>query len=1009
VLKAAFLCALACLIGVIGSAQLNAGQERYDYDALGRLVRVIDEQGRVTEYVYDAAGNILQVITGGTAQAPAITAISPTSIRRGGTAQVTITGSGFTGAEVSASDPGLDISGVQTAATQISFSLAATLTATLGLQQIGIRNAVGSASASVTVNPALPKLGMSPQPIAVPPDNVAHNSFVTLSNADNIDYVVTLGSANAAVATVSPASITILAGQTRVLVTVTGKSTGSTAINLSAPGLAGISVPVFVTTEFLGYRTNFALPLGVVLQSPTTVTSTVRGPFASKLVGVTKGAYISSVTPNRLTRDTGPTDVVISGNELGGVTGVSITPADVYTAITLGAFSVAPDGRSVTVPVTVATFIPTGLTAAETNLIKTTITNMITKVVLAGAQQPYLPVPPNADQILITLPPPEIASINPIFATVGTTGTLTIRGGNFQNIQAVMLTPGTGISVDASPSANARVLGSEGNTGTPEILMYPGVEATVRLSIAANAPTGDRLVQVVTPGGISSATATSANTFRVVNPDQIQSAPITPVSSPLLGVVLQDGTPPRAANQNAFSLPVGVSLGSVIMGLTPAVGIIGETTTLTLTGDQLQGVTSVQLSPPDGVTLGTPAVSADGKSVTVSATIAANAPQTIRAVRVLAGTASVPFSNAISAQFRVIAPPAVFDSISPTFLQTGAPAVTLTIRGRNFQNASAVGVSPPSGITINNPPTVDPAGTQITVTLSAAAAAATGPRAVTVTTPAGTSSDVLTAQNTITVTAAVGAVVTPVASPVLGVILQDGTPPPPRLFGPFSAPALGVVLQDPNPPAAPTTFASAPDVGVAVGPIATGVSTPPLSPGVSGTLTISGFALNDVTSVSVAPESNMTVGTPVAAPDGSQVSVPIAVLAGASAGLRAVTVLRGTTRVEFAPFRSNTFSIGTGVPPNIDSITPILNSRGQTFTMTIRGQNFQGVTAVTATPSTGMAIDTMPVASPDGTVVTVQINIALDAPLEAKVIQVITPSGATRSDAVPANTFTVEP
>src|SRR5439155_26641069 len=117
----AFLCALICLIGIIGSAELNAGQERYDYDALGRLIRVIDEQGRVTEYVYDAAGNILQVITGGAAQAPAITAISPTSIRRGGTAQVTITGSGFTGAEVSASDPGLDISGVQTVATQISF------------------------------------------------------------------------------------------------------------------------------------------------------------------------------------------------------------------------------------------------------------------------------------------------------------------------------------------------------------------------------------------------------------------------------------------------------------------------------------------------------------------------------------------------------------------------------------------------------------------------------------------------------------------------------------------------------------------------------------------------------------------------------------------------------------------------------------------------------------------------------------------------------------------------
>jgi len=988
VLKAAFLCALACLIGVIGSAQLNAGQERYDYDALGRLVRVIDEQGRVTEYVYDAAGNILQVITGGTAQAPAITAISPTSIRRGGTAQVTITGSGFTGAEVSASDPGLDISGVQTAATQISFSLAATLTATLGLQQISIRSAAGTASANISVNPALPRLGMSPQPVAVPPDNVARNFFVTLSSADSIDYVVTLASVNPAVATVSPASVTIPAGQTQASVSITGKSTGNTTISVSAAGLASASVPVFVTTEFLGYRTNLALPLGVVLQSPTTVTSTVRGPFASKLVGVVKGAYVSGVTPNTMVQGT-TANVVISGNELGGVTGITLFPGEVVSTVggtsivpaPLGPFSVAPDGRSITVAV------PGGLLG-------------VNRLVLTGTQQPYLPVPPNADQILVTPPPPEIFSIDPIFGAVGTTGMLLqIHGRNLLNPQAVTLTPGTGISVDANPS-NPLIFtqgqGSGFSTSTTDV--------NVRLSIAPNAPAGDHVVRVVTAAGASDPTATPANTFKVVR--EIVGA-ITPIASPLLGVVLQDATPPPVASQNAFASLVGITVGSVVTGLDPAVGIIDRTTALTLTGNELQGVTSVQLSPPDGVTLGVPSVSADGKSVTVSATIAANAPQTIRAVRVLAGTASVPFSNPISAQFRVSAPPPVFDSITPNFLKTGT-AVTLTILGRNFQNASAVAVTPPTGISITNPPAVDLTGTQLTVTLSAAANAATGPRAVTVTTPGGTSSDVLTAANTITITPTVILSVTPVASPVLGVVLQDNTPPPPQIVGPVSAPTLGVVLQDPNPPPAPTTFTTAPNVGVAVGPIATGVSAPPLSPSTSGTLTISGFALNDVTSVAIVPSANITVGAPVIAPDGSQVSVPITVQAGAAAGLRGVQVFRGTSPVEFAPPGTNTFRIGVGAP-NIDSITPILASRGETFTMIIRGQNFQGVTAVTATPSAGMFIDNVPVASADGTSVTVRIGIASDTPLEAKVIQIITPSGATRPDAVPANTFTVQP
>src|SRR5215212_10909121 len=96
---------LACLLGalvlLLSPQAAFAGEERYDYDGLGRLIRVIDEQGRVTEYVYDAAGNILQVITGqGGAQGPTVTAISPSNIRRGETRAFQITGTGLSGAHV---------------------------------------------------------------------------------------------------------------------------------------------------------------------------------------------------------------------------------------------------------------------------------------------------------------------------------------------------------------------------------------------------------------------------------------------------------------------------------------------------------------------------------------------------------------------------------------------------------------------------------------------------------------------------------------------------------------------------------------------------------------------------------------------------------------------------------------------------------------------------------------------------------------------------------------------
>jgi hypothetical protein len=739
---------------------------------------------------------------------------------------------------------------------------------------------------------------------------------------------------------------------------------------LSSPGLASTSVPVFVSVEAVGLNTNFAPPLGVVLLSPTGTSATTVGPLASRQLGIAKGAYIDHVSPTNLAVSTGPTSVVISGNELSGVTGASVLPPD---GLTLGPISVAGDGRSVTIPVTVAANAPT----------------TVRKVALAGAQQPYLAARSGADQILITLPPPEIFSIDPILAATGTTAaTLTIRGRNMQSIQAVTFTPGTGISVDATPGVS------------PD-----GSAATVRFTVAALAPTGAHVLRVVTPGGTSTATPVPANTFTVVN--QIQSI-FAPIESPQLGVVLQDPTPPPAATLNAFSVPVVVAVGPVVSSVSPAVGIIGQTTTVTVGGSSLQGVTAIQFSPPDGLTVSAPAVGADGLTVALAVTVASNAPQTIRGVRVKAGAADVPFANPVATQFRVSAPPAVLQSVTPNFLQTGAPAVTLTIRGLNFQNASAVGVSPPNGISINNPPTVDASGTQITVTASAAANAATGARAVTVTTPAGTSSDALTPQATITITNAAGSTITPVTSVALGVVLQDGTPPPPQVVGPVAAAALGVVLQDPNPPAAPPTFAESLQLGVGVGAVATGVSTTPLSPSTSGTLTISGVALNDVTSVSIIPPDNITLGALTVAPDSTQISVPITVQAGAIAGLRGVQMFRGTTAVPFATPIANTFRIGVGTP-NLDSISPILASRGQIFTMTIRGQNFQGTTAITATPATGMFIDNAPTVNAAGTQIDVRIAIATGAPLEAKVIQVITPSGASRSDAVPANTFTVQP
>ena len=58
------------LVGLVLLAtadSVTAGSVSYEYDALGRLERIVYDDGTVIEYVYDAAGNrTSRVVTPGT-------------------------------------------------------------------------------------------------------------------------------------------------------------------------------------------------------------------------------------------------------------------------------------------------------------------------------------------------------------------------------------------------------------------------------------------------------------------------------------------------------------------------------------------------------------------------------------------------------------------------------------------------------------------------------------------------------------------------------------------------------------------------------------------------------------------------------------------------------------------------------------------------------------------------------------------------------------------------------
>lgn len=332
--------------------------DRYDYDALGRLIRWVDETGQLTEYRYDAVGNLLRVLIEAQPPALSVGSVVPDVVRRGDTRDILVTGTALAGARLSASGPGLSVSGFSGTAEAATFNLRVSETAALGPQRFILDNALGHAELTIRIEPVLPRLSAIPLPLAVPPDGVERGFAVTLSNQDSRNHTVALAVADTAIATVSPASLTIPAGQTQATALIAGRQAGITALALSAAGLAGTSVPVFVTGDFVGTNTSTAPLVGVMLQAePSPPVGRSFGPLTSPAVGVSRGALLRNLSPGVVAQGDGPLDLLIAGQGLGQVSGLQILPAD---GLTLGQPTVRTDGSGVSVSLSAAADAPLG-------------------------------------------------------------------------------------------------------------------------------------------------------------------------------------------------------------------------------------------------------------------------------------------------------------------------------------------------------------------------------------------------------------------------------------------------------------------------------------------------------------------------------------------------------------------------------------------------------------------------------------------------------------------------
>ena len=227
--------AIVCLLLVIALHSAFAQDLRYNYDAAGRLVSVIDAQGRTTTYTYDELGNLLSVQRTDTVGQVAITSVIPTQGFIG--TQVQIVGFGFSAV---ANQNAIAFNGV------VAPALAATTTS------LTTQVPIGATTGLITVTAPLGS-ATSPQPFTVLGGITISPSTATVARGATQQFTATVtGTTNQSVAW----SVNGIVGGNSTVGTITADglytapfiSTTSLAVTIKATSLAFPGLPELSAT-----------------------------------------------------------------------------------------------------------------------------------------------------------------------------------------------------------------------------------------------------------------------------------------------------------------------------------------------------------------------------------------------------------------------------------------------------------------------------------------------------------------------------------------------------------------------------------------------------------------------------------------------------------------------------------------------------------------------------------------------------------------------------------------
>jgi streptogramin lyase len=728
------------------------------------------------------AANVTVTTAGGTSspvvftilpQTPVLTSISPATGVVGTSVGVTLTGANFVsgGTTVSVTG-GVTVSNVVVAsATQLTATFAISSSATLGGASVTVTTAGGTSSPVVfTILPPTPVLtSVSPSKGVVGTSvgvTLIGSNFVSGSTTVSVTGGVTVSNGVVVSATQLTATVAISGGATLGAANVTVATAGGTSspvvftilpptpvLTSVSPvtGVVGTSVGVTLTgANFVPGSTTVSVTGGVTVSNVVVASATqLTATFAISSSATLGGASITVTTAGGTSSPVvftilPPTPVLTSISPAAGTAGTSVSVTLSGSNFVAGSTTVAVTGGVTVGNVTVASASQLSATLAIPAAAAPSVVNVT--VSTAGGTSGTVgfkidAVPTITTAAVLPNGTTGVAYSQGITVSGGTPPyTWTVSQGSLpaglsldsascnQSLATVCLITGTPITSGATPFTLQVVDASGARTSAPfaltikpslgtitSISPVSGVQGTT-VPVTINGTNFAQGATVTVTNSTNNAGVTVSNVV-VASATQIDATFTIASGAPLGPDNVTVSTSAGATPPAVFTV---LPAAPVLTSITPAIGAVGTSVTVTLAGNNFVAGATVQVSV-NGVTATNVSVTS-ATQITATLVIASSA-----AIGPANVAVTTPGGTSGSAVFTITS--LALTSISPANGAQGA-SVQVTLTGAGFVAGAQV-VSSSSNVTVSKVSVVS--ATQIMATLNIAATASPGPVNITVT------------------------------------------------------------------------------------------------------------------------------------------------------------------------------------------------------------------------------------------------------------------------------------